>query len=170
MKHKLYDWILIHKDKHLTIKDLSKMEIGKEYDVVIFDRNFDEPIWDGKEEFKLYTPEEMFEDSHHKIIYRGNLEWDIVFCFGETFRHPVHLDVSHLPTNWTWMAIDNEHIEIKNEIIKEGAEMPFDRPTKMHWEWFRDDTRIGWRGPIMLWEDLKDLPQVYYISPLRLNT
>ena len=99
-KHELYDWIELHRDKHLTIEDIDEMEVGgKKYDVVIFDRNFDEAIWDNFEEFRIYSPEEMFKYSRHTVSLTMGLGWDIRFGWGETIRHPFHLDVSGLPTN-----------------------------------------------------------------------
>ena len=72
--------------------------------------------------------------------------------FGDTYTHPVHLDISSLQTNWTWYPID----ELDGKI-------PLDQTGKhIHWTEFSDITRVGWRGPIMLWDKLKDLPQIYY--------
>jgi len=169
-KYELYSWIELQKHLHLTLKDLQELEVGKEYDVVIFDRNFDEQIWDKFNEFQVYQPEEIFKNSHHKIVYKGNMHWDIIFSFGETLEHPVHLDVSSLPTNWTWCAIENKYINITNEVLDEGETIDPERGSiKMHYKWFPENTRVGWRGPIMFWKDLTNLPKVYWIDPLRLN-
>ncbi len=33
---------------------------------------------------------------------------------------------------------------------------------KVHWSKYKSDTRIGWRRPIMLWNDVKNGKDVYY--------
>lgn len=98
-----------------------------------------------------------------QIKYKGNNEWDLK-SFEGIFEHPVHLDVSSLNTFWTWYNINNEgYIDINYEMIKEDEEIPKNwKPKYIHWTNFDENTRIGWRGPIMLWEKLFDLPMVHY--------
>lgn len=93
------------------------------------------------------------------------MKWDIYFSYGETFLHPVHLDVSNLKTNWTWAEINEKDgmIHITREIIKTGEKIPTGWiPTHKHWTDFPETTRVGWRGSIMLWKHLSDLPKVFY--------
>lgn len=153
------------KDKHLTLGDVKQMSPGVTIDVVIWDRNYEEYwIWDNAEDKKEYDPEEFFEQNRHQITYLGNMKWDIKFPFGETIAHPIHLDTSSLQTNWRWVAVEEDgFIHITTEVVNEGEEIPSHwEPKHMHWSEFPDTTIVGWRGPIMLWDNLKNMPQVYY--------
>ncbi len=161
----MYPYINSCTSSHLTIEDVMNWEVGHEADVVIWDRNFEEYwIWDNAEEEKLYDPKEFFRKNRHKLTYKGNMVWDIHFIFNETFEHQVHLDVAGLPTNWTWCVLDDDGtINITSERLKEGEEIPPERkPICMHWTEFPTSTRVGWRGPIMLWDDLDKYGKVYY--------
>ncbi len=113
----------------------------------------------------MYDPQIFFAKNRHQITYKGNMIWDISFFFGETIRHPVHLDTSNLQTYQKWCAIDENDgkIHITTEIIDIDEEIPSEwKPKHIHWTEFPEDTRVGWRGPIMLWSELENLPQVYY--------
>ncbi len=162
----MYHFIENSKNKHLTIADVKKMLPEDQIDVVIWDRNFEEYwIWNNAENEKPYEPQIFFKSNHHKITYKGDMKWDIHFNFGETIEHPIHLDVSELNTYWIWCAIDGTDgkIHITNEIVKNGEKIPPHwKPKHIHWTEFSDNTRVGWRGPMMLWDELNNLSSVYY--------
>lgn len=147
----------------MTIEDILKWEIGHEADVVLWDRNFEEYwIWSNAEKEKLYDPKEFFRANRCKLTYKGNMVWDIHFDFGKTIEHPVHLDVTALPTNWTWVAIEEDgYVRITTESVNRKI-TPRRKAIHMHWTEFSPETRVGWRGPIMLWEKLDSLDKVYH--------
>ena len=165
---KMYEFVnVFSRGKHLTIKDVTQLGIGETLDVVIWDRNFEEYwIWDNAESGKNYDAEEFFKHNRNQITYKGNMEWDIHFSFVETIEHPVHLDTTGVETNWTWVAIGTDgKIHITKEILNKEEKIPSHwKPKHIHWSEFPEDTRVGWRGPMMLWKDLKDAPRVYYVS------
>lgn len=159
----IYEFIENCKDKHLTLGDLEKLKFGDTLDVVIWDRNFEECwIWDGAERNVKYDPKYFFRENHHTIKYLGDYMWDINFNFGGTYSHPVHLDVSSMDTNWKWYALENNEIKITYEVLNKGEKIPKGKkaPYK-HITEFDKNTRVGWRGPIMLWDELDNLPNVY---------
>jgi len=171
MTLEMYSFIDSCKDHHLTIGDVKNLKVGDKLDVVIWHQNFEEEggffAIRGKirEDLSLpQRPEQFFKYNHHQLTYLGNMEWDIHFEWGETFTHPIHLDVTCLETNWTWSALEEDGmIHITKEVVKEGERIPLHwRAKHLHWSEFPDDTRVGWRGPIMLWSKLKDMPPVYF--------
>ena len=155
----MYEWINYYKPYHLTIGDLKKWNPGEIKDVVIFDRNFDDYfIWDELKENKLYTPSYFFKENRHKIRYNGDLTWDIIFHWGDTFCHNVELDIAEkqpvreiFGTDCVWKPLNGEYMIIKTN-----------QKNSIHWTDFNDETRIGWRGPIMLWKDVKKGEKVYF--------
>ena len=161
----MYHFIKACKSQHLTIADVKNLKIGDKIDVIIWDRNFEENwIWDHAESEKPYDPQTFFKSNHHQLTYAGNMTWHIHFDFGETITHPIHLDTSDLETRYTWCALENDgFIHITDEVIKCGEKIPTEwKPKHIHWTKFPDSTRVGWRGPIMLWEKLKNKTYVYY--------
>lgn len=163
----MYDFIKQCKNKHLTLGDIKKMKVNDIIDVVIWDRNFEEYwIWENAKNKQLYNAETFFEENHHQIKYKGNMEWEIIFNFGETYTHKIHLDVSNLNTYWKWYGLsDDNKIHITQEILKDNQKIPKHWKKKhAHYSEFSDNTRVGWRGPIMLWDKLKKMPQVYLLN------
>ena len=161
----VYDYIKISKPYHLRISDIKKLRPGDELDVVIWDRNFEEyHIWTNCEPDKNYDSKEFFKANRHKITYQGHMTWAIHFPYGETIQHPVHLSTSGLETNWKWCSIENGYVNITNEVLKSSETIPdYWQPKHLHWTEFPETTRIGWRGPIMLWENLDKMSsEVYY--------
>lgn len=160
----MYDFIKQTIPQHLTIADVKKLKVGDTIDVVIWDRNFEESwIWDNATPQQPYRPEIFFQENHQKITYLGNMSWLIRFNWGEDIEHPIHLDVSALQTYWKWCPLEDGYINIVEEIIKEGETLPSHWcPTHKHWTEFPETTRVGWRGPIMLWKYMAQLPAVYY--------
>lgn len=162
------DWIENTRSKHLTLGDLKKWKKGETKDVIIWDRNFEEyGIWGGLKEEKTYKPAKFFKGNHHKIKYNGDFTWDITFEFGGTITHPVHLDIKKEGTGWWWSPLDGEYIVLdtsysNGKITKKKKK----KVVKKHHSEYRDDTRIGWRGPMMLWEHVESGEPVHYVSPL----
>jgi len=162
----VYGFIKDCQNMHLTLGDVKDLQVGDELDVVIWDRNFEEYwIWNKAVENQPYDPWKFFKANRHKVTYRGNMSWNIHFNFGEIILHPIHLNTENLETNWKWCAIDETDgkIHIKTEIVKDGEEIPEHWEEKhMHWTEFPDSTRVGWRGPMMFWKELENMPKVKY--------
>lgn len=159
----MYKFIENCKDKHITLGKLEELNIGDTLDVVIWDRNFAEYwIWENAKENVNYNPKDFFVSNHHSIKYLGDYKWDINFNNCETFTHPIHLDVSSMDTNWKWWPLENNEIKIFHEILNISKELPPNKKVpQKHITEFDKNTRIGWRGPIMLWSELDNLSDVY---------
>jgi hypothetical protein len=160
------DFIESCKHLYFNISDFKKLKIGDTIDVVLWDRNFEEyEIWDSLKPNKKYNVERFFKENRAQITYKGDLKWDIDFAFGEKFTHPIHLNTKHLKTNWTWVPVKNKMVTIKSEIVDRGKKIPKSwKPINMHWEEFPEKTYVGWRGPIMLWKYLKNVPKIYWLK------
>lgn len=162
----MYTYIRDSSEDHLRLSDVKNMKINDTIDVVIWDRNFEEHwIWDEAISEKLYDAETFFAYNRHQLTYLGNMTWTINYPWGGKIDHPIHLDVSSLETYWKWCLIDETdgYIHITYEIVKKGEKIPENwKPKHIHWTDFADTTRVGWRGPIMLWSKLANAPKIYY--------
>lgn len=140
----MYKFIEESKDRHLTIADVKNLDVGEEIDCVIWDRNFEEYwIWNKTVSEKPYKATEFFKHNRVKVKYLGNMKWLLKMSWGE-FEHSVHINTckSHF-----WPVDDDQMIRL-NKIMIDVKTLP----TK---------TRVGWRGPMMLWKHLESMPKVY---------
>jgi hypothetical protein len=145
----MYTFINNCKSQHLTIADVKLLNIGDRLDVVIWDRNFEESwIWTNADNEVAFPPDIFFLSNRHTLTYIGNMTWNIHYPFGLNVIHNIELDVSKLDNIMKWYPISDD------------GNIKFLRVFK-HWTDFPDNTRVGWRGPIMLWDKLLTMPNVY---------
>ena len=153
------------KGKHLTIADIDKLNVNDVLDVVIYDRNACD-VWTQKhKEEKSLPVREFFKENRAQLWYIGNYRWVIHFSFGDSFIHPIHLDTSDLDTYWSWVDVNpmDGKIHIVEEVIERGKSIPDHwKPKHVPWADFPKETRVGWRGPIMLWKELDEFNYVYW--------
>lgn len=164
MSREYNDWIRRHRLHHLCLQDLQKFKPGDMIDVAIFDCNMEEyGIWDEIPKDTPFNAEEFFRFNHHQIRINDNNNWTIIM-FGEEFNHPIHYNIENLATNWEWSEPKkDETIRIKTEIIDSGENIPKGRK-KFHVQVadLHPLTRIGWRGPIMLWKYVQESKEQVY--------
>ena len=165
MSINIYDWIDENHDQQLSIADVDNLKPGDKLDVCVFDRNFAEyGMWDKYTAFKGYDAEDILQFNRMTLHYKGNYTWDLIMPTTGTFEHPFHLCVEHLGTNWCWsvLNVDDAKIHMTNNIFKNGDEHDDWKPIHMHYDDFPKTTRVGWRGPIMLWENVSKMPQIHW--------
>lgn len=161
----IYDWIDQNHDKQLTIADIDKLNPGDTVEVCMFDRNFEEyGMWDKYEESVGYDPEDILQYNKMTLKYKGNYTWDLIIMDCGTFEHPIHLNVEHLDTNWAWAEIDpkDSMVHITNNVFECGEEHNDWNPLHVHYNNFPKTTRVGWRGPAVLWEKVYDMPKIHW--------
>lgn len=162
----VYKWIKYHDSKMLTIGDLKKWKIGTTKNVIIFDCNFEEYlIWNLTPNEK-YDTKYFFQANKHKITYLGDLNWMIHYNFGNSFEHRVEVNIEKYDNGCHWMPFDCnkkyitlDHIHIKNRHVQ----LPKNKQKLIHFSELDDNTKIGWRGPIMLSTNFAKIKnRVYY--------
>ncbi len=162
----MYKWIKECRPYHLTLDDVKTWKMGDAHDVAMFDSNFEEnDIWANIKPNTMLPATAFFKHNRTKLVYKGDMKWDIHFDFGETVTHPLHLCTSGLATSWHWNAIDKKdgQIHITSEMHDNRLPFPSHKSaTHLHWTAFPDATRVGWRGPMIDWKHLEKLPPVYW--------
>jgi hypothetical protein len=161
----MYKWIKYYKPKHLTVHDLKTWKTNQTKKVLVLDRNFEEyHIWNDLEENKSYSPEQFFKKNICKIKNNGDLTWDIIDSSGDKNCYNVEINVKVLGSNLDWcpvfrsnpnLASDGDYVTIYN---KKGNKH------KIYWDELASNVRIGWRGPMILWEHVKNNPKVYWVN------
>lgn len=126
--------------RHLTIGDLKKLDVGDELDVVMWDYNFEEKsIWSNPSDTP-YPAEEFFSANRVKVKWCGNSKWEIMFYEDLRVIHDIEIALS----DYIWTSL---YSNLDPNFVLE------DLP---------DDIRVGWRGPMMLWKNLKNVGQIFY--------
>ena len=165
MPIEMYQFIKDCVPHSLTVGDIKKLKVGDVIDVVIWDPNFEENhIWDNCESNKEYDAKEFFQDSHCKLTIKNNLEWDILYSWGENTIHPIHVKISiNGKERWKEITPNGISSECKCELCNKNHELQKHHTALVTWENLSDDTHVGWRGYSMLWDKLDQMPLVYYI-------
>lgn len=150
MSLEMYDFIKKCEPNYLKVKDIKKLKIGDELDVVIWDTNFEEYyIWKKCEQNKKYDSQLFFKENRCKLIYCENYKWKILDSDNNINLHPLH---ANYKSKWCIIGDKKE----KSDLCETC------NANKISFKDLTDDTYIGWRGYIMLWDKLKDIPFVHY--------
>jgi len=157
--YELGKWIDKNRKYWLTIKDVEKLKINKKTKLLVLDRN----IFDNKDVFKkatLYKPENFFVNNsavywktsivglNGKIKHKWQNNTDEAFNF--------EFEIEYKKNNW---------FPLINGILPAEDEQGFSEllGIEKNWSDYPKNTHIGWRGPFILWDDLKHLDKVYII-------
>ena len=141
---------------HLILADYLALKPGDELDVVVWDRNYQENgIWDRPQKTP-YDPEVFFAGNRCKIVYKEEYKWEIHYTTYSNLvvHHSLEVSLEGMNTNWTWAPIEPEDgmLHITSKIVKHGETQPSHwGPIHKHLSDFSTSTRVGWRGPMMLW-------------------
>ena len=148
----VYKWIEDTQPWQLSICDLDNITIGKTYDILLLDKNFDEVIWDNVEENTPMKPTEFFKHNMTKITYEGNYTIKMFDPSYNDETYKLHVSTEGLATNWCWSKLsDTNEISITSEsrCSSNNATLP-SRKEVIPISNFPRLTKIGWRGPIIV--------------------
>jgi len=149
-------WIQKTRKYWLTIKDIEKLKVNKKIKLLVLDRN----VYDCKDKFKrgkLYKPENFFKDN--SAVFSKNtvvsLEGNIKYEWSEE-PFSFEFEIEYKKNSW---------YPLKNGILPATDEQGFSELLGEDKSWidFPKNTHIGWRGPMILWENLKKIEKVYYL-------
>ena len=140
--------------KHLTIGDLLRLEVGTAAPVVTFDRNVLDmhPASEPSRSAKLF----FYRPREHTILFRspelGFLQW----TDGKT--KSVHaLELEYKPNMWHPLHETGViHMDEWERTIFGLTPNEVQALARKHWSQYTPQTRIGWRGPMILLSDLDD--------------
>ena len=133
-------------DKYtLTIKDIVSLVPGTKVHLLIQDRNVCDSIYNmGHDDGKPRRPSTFFSGLKETFTYREGLTGCMDWHWGDhddDFTFQLLCDKKRM-----WYPLD-----------KKGV-FPL---TGKHWEDMPLTTKVGWRGPAMLWSDLGKLPSLF---------
>lgn len=140
-------WLTI--DKYLKLNKRTK--------VIMLDRNFADIAFDANQRGKAYIPTQFFRKNVAYLTPRSDGQ-NILACKLETswgVSESIEFHIEY--QKGFWYPLENGYLPKKDT---QGIFKLFS--AKKHWTDFPTSTHIGWRGPVITWEDLKKLPKLYH--------
>ena len=157
----MYEWIKDCQPYYLTLKDVLKWKKGEKVDVCMLDSHFEEygGIWDGIQPGKILPAATFFAKNKATLTYKGDFVWNIAYNYGETIEHPIHFYTSGLgSTRSIWVPLDVENGSISIKTLEDSIP----RKKRIQCLELPKSTRIGWRGPMILWKHVSILSKVHW--------
>jgi len=148
------NWINETKPFWLSIDKVLALKPNKKTKVLLLDRNLMDTVENTKrkkelEKGKDYKPEYFFKDSS-AVFYRINnndLKSKLQFPWQKENNETIDYEFDVEYNNGKWYPFENGYnIEDNNK----------------YWKDYPGYTAIGWRGPMILWKDIKKLPMITY--------
>lgn len=170
----------------LTIDDVLKLKKGEQLKVLLLHRNVWDPIYENKNLCKIFDPKVLFANEWGILIHDRDLQeeifiqafelelpWgkhikninkltkkDIEIYKREYYNHygsknrPFEFDIEYQKGNW--FPLTNGMLPAKDP--QGFANFRFQKPKS--WKEFPKTTHVGYRGPMIKWDDLDKLPNI----------
>jgi len=147
----------------ITIETISKLKKGDTLDLLVFDRNVCDIAFDNNEEGKAVNPQEFFRENKMVYTHDANLKGIMSWPYG---IYNKEFEIEYIEDRW--FPLINGCLpptDPKSYNNPQGSTHTVPKP----WQEFPVTTRVGWRGPMVIFSKLKDLPKVYWGDKLNFN-
>jgi len=150
-------WIEDTKPFHLRINDVMDFKEGQEIMFLVMDRNLYDIACEDDGNI-LFQPKHFFGLNTATYTHSRDLKGTIVYHWAQenSPEYPFEFEIEYAPGNW--YPLTDGHLPARDP--QEMAPFDYDEP-KPYTD-FPVDTRLGWRGPMMKWDDLDIQPDVFW--------
>lgn len=155
------DWEENAREKWLKVGDIEKLKTGDTIKVLVMDRNLYDITMDINDPNTLYTSEHFFSQNTATYVHGSGLQGKLTFHIGnndDIVQDPFDFHVQY--NGSCWYPLKNGSLPAEDE---QGLFPLLDR--EVGWDEFPLDTPIGWRGPMVLWENVEAMPDIYWYEP-----
>lgn len=140
---------------HLTIKDVLNFEIGKPVKIFLLDRNMFDPSCDNNAINTPLLPSVFFRNCYFiEFTRRDGLYGECKWLFNNKTEYNFEFHVC-MPT--CWYPLKNNRVPIRDEQEIFEIHPAF---AGKHYTELPKDTLLGWRGPMMLYENIDKCPKI----------
>jgi len=155
----LTQWIEHYRNIWLTIDQVKDLPLGKKIKLLLLDRN----IYDDKDhikEAKVYSPTFFFKKNFawYWKTDNSNLKGKIKYGWQQKKEEPYdfEFDIEYKEDNW---------YPLENGILPANDKQKIYTllSTDKHITKFSTNTHVGYRGPIIIWKEIKYLDKVYIL-------
>jgi len=140
------EWLELMRPKYLTIYDIQTLNDKDTIKLLCIDRNFYDLIGD-----ETLAPELFFKDNYKmNYTHKDYLNGTIYFDDDDDVNTGTPFEF-HVNWNNRWYPLHEGKLSMEGQSFL-GEEAPVEI------ENYPADTLIGWRGPVLLWEDVVSSP------------
>jgi hypothetical protein len=140
----------------LTIKDIERADVGTRFDCLLLHRNaYDVPCTIHPLYVMMNPTEFLGHESRVTFTKTGDMKGILEERGYERDEEVSVLHVEYSPHHW--YPLDEDGYLPAEDI--QGTWSLLGR--KVHWSEFPKSTRVGFRGPMILWKDAMNLPDIY---------
>lgn len=153
------EWCEASRPYHLTIKDILELPVGKKIYIFTLDRNYMDLSCDliYNPINKPILPSQFFKRGYFWTFVKKEpgIQGEFIWIRDESGRHG-EFDIEYQPGEW--YCLKDDRLPAKDW---QGI---FDFKDKggKHYADFPLETRLGWRGPMLLVEDMDKCPKVIW--------
>ena len=104
-----------------------------------------------------YRPETVFKSEKDTYIYMGDFKVKSK-KYNNKDNKPWSLHIEYKKNYW--YPLDDKGF-LPSKSVNSGFKL---LNKKKHWSEFNNSTPLGWRGPMLLWKDLKNLPKIHFLN------
>jgi hypothetical protein len=148
------------KSKWLTVKDIKNLRKNDKLTLISLDRNIYDQIDDYKP-FVAYKPTVILKPLQCFYIHDKDSKGFMFWNFDIETKYDFEWELEYKPNHWypietgIFPAYNTQTLELfgkKDPLL--GYELP--------WKNIPDNMHVGFRGPMLQWKDIVNLPYVYY--------
>lgn len=150
-------WIDMAYHYKLKIRDVMNMKNGDTMTVLVLDRNVGDVSVQANPENVVIDPYYFFRYNFATYIHDSGLKGTMTYHWqDEDYKDDdFEFDIEYTPHSW--YPLENGRLPKRDP--QGGAGFNF--PREISWTEFPIDTGIGWRGPMVLYQYLNYLPNIY---------
>jgi len=152
-------WVDAVKEQCLTITDVLTLEPGQEIKVLHMDRNLGDTVCEQPGN-QLFTAEEFFAKSTAVYKHESGLKGTIKYSWQESEENPYPFEFDIEYAKDCWYPLEDGYLPTNDP--QGFSNFHYDAP-KPYTD-FPQNTRVGWRGPMLLWNVVCQQPDVYWYN------
>lgn len=150
------EWIQTTEPHHLRIQDILNLKPGEQLEVIHLDRNIHDTCEHYNKREIIKPPLEFFEGSVAVYTHESDLKGQIYFPeIREYMDFEFHVEYD----SGCWYPFENGQLPLTDP----QSFSNFGDKSGWTWQMFPQNTRIGWRGPMIIKSKLSSLPHVYWV-------
>ncbi len=155
---KLQAWQEHIREQCLTILDLLQLKHGQQLKVLVIDRNLCDVVCNDNHGNTLYDPELFFRYNTATYTHNEGLQGNIIYHWRDQDSQDYRFEFEIEYEKDRWYPLEDGQLP---KTDPQGFSS-FSYQNPKLWSSFPQTTRIGWRGPMLLWEKVRDQPKVYW--------
>lgn len=163
------NWSEMTYDQSLTIADILNLKPGERIKVLVMDRNVWDIALDEKIRGKSLRPEDFFKSNWAIYVHEKDLKGKLIFSFeiddlmnineidlNDICQPNYEFDINY--KTCSWYPLTDGYLPASDP--QGFSQFPWTEAK--HWREFPTNTKVGWRGNMIMWSKLKDMPNIIY--------